>query len=299
MLDYGLLRSWLFVPGDAPRKLARGWGAGADALIIDLEDAVAQENKVAARTTTREAIAAADRGTTVVTIRVNALDTGMTFADIEETIACRPDAYVLPKVMSPDDIRVVSERIATCEQRLGFEAGTVRLVAIVTEHPRAILQLDALCQADPRTAAVMWGTEDLGAAIGARRVKDDEGNMLEVFRVVRALSLIAASAHGLASLDTPVVELDALDVLRREAGMAADMGFTGKVAIHPSQVAPINEAFLPTPEQEEFARSLLIEAKAGVGTFRFRGKMIDFPHIRTARRMVAMADAHAKKSGMV
>ena len=293
--DYSLLRSWLFVPGDSVRKLQKCWDIGADALIFDLEDAVLSSNKIAARKMTSEAIAGAKRGKTLVTIRVNALDTGLTFDDLEQTMACAPDCYVLPKVMSPGDVMQVSSRILELEKALGREQGSVRLLAIVTEHPRAVLQLDALCNADPRTAAVMWRTEDLSAAIGARRAKDLQGNMLEVFKVVRSLTVIAASAAGLASIDTPVVELDALDVLAREASDAAAMGFTGKVAIHPSQVDVINCAFLPTEEELEYSLALL-EAQASTqnGAFRFRGKMIDMPHVRTARRLVAIANAHSQ-----
>lgn len=295
--DYALLRSWLFVPGDSERKLARCWDSGADALIVDLEDAVSAPNKPAARGIARQAIAAAQRGRTLVAIRVNALDTGLTSEDLAQTIACRPDCYVLPKVMAPDDVRQVSAQIGRLEAEHGLAAGSTRLLAIVTEHPRAVMQLDALCRADPRTAAVMWGSEDLSAAIGARRVKDAQGRMLDVFQTVRTLALLAASASGLAVLDTPVVELEALDQLARESTEAAAMGFTGKVAIHPSQVAPINQAFLPDAAELAYARGLLEAAAASAdGAFRYHGKMIDMPHIRTARRLVTLADAHARTS---
>lgn len=295
--DYSLIRSWLFVPGDSERKLARGWSTGADALIVDLEDAVAAPNKLNARRITREAIAGAQRGSMLVSIRMNALDTGLAFDDMAQTIDCRPDAYVLPKVMEPEDIRRVSRHLAELEHARGWEVGGVRLVAIVTEHPHAVMRLDALCSADPRTAAIMWGTEDLGAAIGAQRVKHADGSMLDVFRTVRSMALLAARANSLESLDTPVVEIDALDVLRTESRDAAAMGFTSKVAIHPAQVPVINDAFLPDAVQEEYARALLAEAVAsGAGTFRFRGKMIDLPHVRTARRMTALADAHRRNA---
>lgn len=297
MHDYSLLRSWLFVPGDSERKLHRCWSSGADALIVDLEDAVIAERKPAARGIAREAIAAADRGRTLVAIRVNALDTGLAFDDLEQTFACSPDAYVLPKVMAPGDIVAVSGRIAELERSHGRAPGSVRLVAIVTEHPAAVFRLDALCGADPRTAAIMWGSEDLGAAIGARRVKDEAREMLEVFRVVRSMALLAASAHGLASLDTPVVEIEELDVLRREAAAAAAMGFTAKVAIHPAQVPVINAAFLPGQQELADATELLrMQQSATDGAFRFRGKMIDLPHVRAARRLVELADAYSPHS---
>jgi citrate lyase subunit beta/citryl-CoA lyase len=290
--DYALIRSWLFVPADSEHKLARGWQSGADALIVDLEDAVASENKVAARAVARIAIAAAMRGTTVVAIRVNALDTGLTFADLAETVSCRPDVYVLPKIMAPDDIRSVSRRIGELEAQHGFEVGGIRIVPIATEHPRAVRDIDALCRADPRTAAVMCGTEDLAAAIGARRIKDADGTMLDVFRVARALTLLAASAAELPAIDTPVVELDALDVVEKESAAAAAMGFAGKLAVHPAQIACINKGFMPSADEAEYARALLDATRGSAGAVRFRGKMIDAPHIRIARRVVALVDAH-------
>jgi len=295
--DYSLLRSWLFVPGDSERKLQKALTTGTDAIIVDLEDAVAAENKRAARGIAAGAIDAWQRAGTLVAIRANALDTGLTFDDISATMACQPDAYMLPKVIAPDDLRRVSSHIAVEERRHGREPGSVRLVPIVSEHPRAVSQLQALCDADPRTAAVAWGTEDLSAAIGARRAKDADGRLLEPFRTVRALTVLAAAAAGLASLDTVVVEIDAVDVLRRESSEGADMGFTGKMAIHPSQVGPINEAFLPPPQAVAHARELLAaREQAGAGAFRFRGQMTDAPHLRMAARMVALDDAQRTRA---
>jgi len=296
--DYSLVRSWLFVPGDSQRKIDKGWSFGADALIFDLEDAVAAPNKVAARGITHAALVAANRGNTLVAIRINALDTGMTFDDIDATIGAKPDCYVLPKVMAAEDVRKVSRHIALREAQHGLPAGSVRMMLIITEHPYPVMRLDEICGADPRAAVIMWGSEDLSAAMGARRAKNADGSMLEVFRLVRHLAILAASAHGLAALDTPVVEIEDLEAVARESREAADMGYTAKVAIHPSQVAVINEGFLPDPQQESYSRELLEAAKANSasGTFRFQGKMIDMPHIRTARRMVALADAHRKRA---
>jgi len=291
-VDYRLLRSWLFVPGDSERKLARGWDARADALIVDLEDAVAPERKAIARSITADAIAAASNRRPVVTIRVNAADTGLTPSDIAETFRCQPDAYVLPKASDPEDIRTVSRQIAELEAQARREPGSTALIPIVTEHPRAVFRLEALCAADPRVVAIIWGSEDLSAAIGARRVKDDSGRMLEVFRVVRSLALLAGSAAGIAVIDTPVVELAALPLLQQESVEAAAMGFSGKLVIHPSQVDVVNAAFLPSAGEIEYARGVVAAAKDAPGTFRFRDKMIDAPHLKSARRMLALADAH-------
>jgi citrate lyase subunit beta/citryl-CoA lyase len=291
--DYRLLRSWLFVPGDSERKLAKGWTIGADALIVDLEDAVAGERKAIARDIAAAAITAANRGRTVVSIRINAIDTGLAEDDIAQTFRCRPDAYVLPKASDAADIRQVSAQLAVLEAQAGIEVGSTAIVPIVTEHPRAIPRLESLCGADPRVVAIMCGNEDLAAAIGARRVKDESGAMLDVFRVVRSLALLAGSAAGIGIIDSPVVELAASDALQRESEQAAAMGYTGKLAIHPVQVAPVNAAFLPTAPEIEQAQALLAAAQGHDGAFRFQDRMVDVPHVRRAERIMALARAHA------
>jgi citrate lyase subunit beta/citryl-CoA lyase len=291
--DFRLLRSWLFVPGDSERKLAKAWSIGADALIIDLEDAVAPERKAIARDLAAGTIASSPRGKTIVSIRINAIESGLVDDDIARTFRCRPDAYVLPKVIDPGDIRHVSAQLAALEAQAGAQVGSTAIVPIVTEHPRAISRLESLCSADARVAAIMCGNEDLAAVIGSRRVKDESGAMLEVFRVVRSLALLAGSAAGIGVIDSPVVELAATVVLQRESEEAAAMGFTGKLAIHPAQVAPINTAFLPTAPEIERAQSLLAVARGNDGAFRFEDRMVDVPHVRHAERIMALARAHA------
>ncbi|MEP6996753.1 MAG: CoA ester lyase [Betaproteobacteria bacterium] len=293
MTDYRLLRSWLFVPGDSERKLAKAWTVGADALIVDLEDAVAAERKAIARDIAATAIAAATRARPTVAIRINAIDSGLAEDDIARTFRCRPDAYVLPKVSDAAHIRAVSAQLAVLEAQAGTPVGSTAIVPIVTEHPRAIARLESLCSADSRVLAIMCGNEDLAAAIGARRIKDQSGAMLEVFRVVRALALLAGSAAGIGIIDSPVVELDAIDVLQRESAEAAAMGYTGKLAIHPAQVGPVNVAFLPTAAEIEEAQALLAAAQGYDGAFRFQDRMVDVPHVRRAERIVALARAHA------
>ena len=291
--DFRLLRSWLFVPGDSERKLTRAWSAGADALIIDLEDAVARERKAMARDIAADSIAASARGKTMVSIRINAIESGLAEDDIARTFRCRPDAYVLPKASEPADIRRVSAQLAALEAQGGVQPGSTAIVPIVTEHPRAIPRLESLCGADARVVAIMCGNEDLAAAIGARRVKDESGAMLEVFRVVRSLALLAGSAAGIGVIDSPVVELASTDALQRESDEAAAMGFTGKLAIHPAQVATVNTAFLPTAPEIEQAQSLLAAALGHDGAFRFEDRMVDVPHVRRAERIMALARAHA------
>lgn len=290
--DFRLLRSWLFVPGDSERKLGKAWTTGADALIVDLEDAVAPERKAAARDIAAGAIAAGARGSVVVAIRINAIDTGLAEDDVVRTFACRPDAYVLPKTTDAAEISRLSGWLARLETQAGMAAGSTAIVPIATEHPRAIPRLESLCRADPRVKAIMCGNEDLAVAIGARRIKDEGGAMLEVFRIVRALALLAGRAADIGVVDTPVVELATAGVLQRESAEAAAMGFTGKLVIHPAQVDPVNAAFLPTAPEIEEARMLLAAAAGQDGAFRFQDRMIDVPHLRRAEHVVALASAH-------
>lgn len=293
--DYHATRSWLFVPGDSERKMSRAWDTDADALIFDLEDAVTMARKSLARGLTREAIINLRSPSKTVAIRVNAADTGLTEDDISATISCQPDAYVLPKANTPEEIRRVSSLIEAAERQAGLQEGSIALIPIVTEHPAAVIKLDELCRADPRIVAVIWGTEDLSAAMGARRVKDADQNMLDVFRVVRSLVLVAASASGIAIIDTPVVELGDIDTVSKESREAAAMGFTGKLAIHPEQADPINKGFLPSEDETHYAYALLEEAaKTSDGAFRFQGKMIDMPHVRMAERIVALVEKHKR-----
>ncbi|HKW79464.1 MAG TPA: CoA ester lyase [Casimicrobiaceae bacterium] len=290
--DFRLLRSWLFVPGDSERKLGKAWTAGADALIVDLEDAVAPEKKAAARSIAAAAIAAAPRDKAAVAIRINAIDTGLAEQDVAGTFACRPDAYVLPKATVPDEIALVSGWLSRLEAQAGLPEGSTAIVPIATEHPRAIPRLPSLCSADRRVRAIMCGNEDLAAAIGARRIKNDDGSMLEVFRIVRALALLAGRAEDLGVVDSPVVELAERGLLQRESAEAAAMGFTGKLVIHPAQVEAVNAAFLPSAQEIGEARALLAAAAGREGAFRFQDRMIDAPHLSRAERTVALAAAH-------
>jgi citrate lyase subunit beta/citryl-CoA lyase len=297
--DARTARSWLFVPGDQERKLEKCWQAGADAIIVDLEDAVGPDRKLEARRITREALAAAprERAHTLLVIRANARDTGMTDDDIAETLRCRPDGYMLPKVSTPEEVVTTSEALTRAERAAGIAEGSTFLIPIVTETPAPVFRLPELCASDPRNAAILWGSEDLSAAIGARRVKGEDGRMLDVFRTVRSMALLAGSAAGLGVIDTPVIDFKAEAELARESREAYWMGFTGKLAIHPAQVPVINAAFTPEPSELEDARAIARGAEeSGDATFRYGNKMIDMPHIRAARRLIALEQTLAARA---
>jgi citrate lyase subunit beta / citryl-CoA lyase len=284
MLDVSSLKSWLFVPGDSDRKIARSADAGADALILDLEDSVPAASKAPARTTVAEAIRrmrSAGRSEALF-VRVNALATGLTLQDIAETLPAGPDGYVLPKVQGQSDPGIVNDMLK------GLRAPeTLALLPIATEVPAAIFRLEEIA-VGPRVRGLIWGVEDLGAEMAARRTRAPDGRLLAPFELVRSLCLFAAAAAGVSALDSPYVDIADLAGLEREAQEASWAGFTGKLAIHPSQVAVINRAFLPSMAEQDWARAILaIAQETGAAAFRHEGRMVDTPHLAAARRLLA------------
>ena len=287
MKDFRFARSWLFVPGDSERKLAKCWSSGADAIIVDLEDSVAAENKALARITAAAAIRQARESgvTATIVVRLNALQTGLTCDDIAATIGAGADGYVAPKVASTSDVRTFAEILDRHEASGGNEAA---LIPIATEVPEAIFRLNEIAQAHERVRGLFWGMEDLGAEVGARRTRRDDGEILEAFRMVRSLSMFAAASAGIACVDTPFIDIANADGLAKEATEASWMGFSGKLAIHPAQVEAINAAFSPSPEEIEDALTILRMSREGGGAaFRYKGRMVDTPHLTAAERLLA------------
>ena len=205
-----------------------------------------------------------------------------------------PDAYVVPKIEGPADVVEIDRIITDLEARYGHEAGAVKLLVLGTETPQGLLTIAEIPTAADRVDALTWGAEDLSAAIGARRNRNDDGQFLEVFRYARVMCLVSATAARVQPLDTVFVDIGNLDGLRADCDEGAAMGFTGKMSIHPNQIPIINEAFTPNDTEVADARELL-EAfdenqKIGRMAFTFRGEMVDVPHLERARRVLAVAD---------
>lgn len=286
--DLRSARSWLFVPGDSERKIAKCRESGADALIFDLEDSVSAEAKPTARKLVAATLGNRPVGAPLCVIRINALGTGLAEQDIAETIASRPAAYVVPKANSADDVLAIAELIDRGESLSDIPSGTTRILPIATETPGAIFKLDDIARAHARNAALLWGMEDLAVELAARATRTGNGDILDVFKTVRSLALLAGAAAGIGIIDTPMTDINALDRLADEASEAARMGFTGKLAIHPSQVEPINRAFTPSVEEIADAEEILRLSREGGGSaFRFKGRMIDTPHLVAAERLLA------------
>lgn len=290
-----MIRSYLFVPGDSTRKFERAMTGNADALILDLEDSVAAENKAQARETTR-AMLDADRAGKVLFVRVNALDTGLTLADLAVVMPGRPDGIVLPKCSCADDLRRIDHYLDAFEAAAGIEAGRTRVMGIATETAESLFRLGDYRGVSARLSAMMWGAEDLSASLGAIRSRDENG-YLGGFQLARNLCLAGAAAAGVDPVDTVYVDIEDLDGLRSETLAARRDGFVAKAVIHPKHIDVVNAAFMPGDDEVTWARRVLeaISASAGLGVVRLDGKMIDQPHVKSAHRILAAAERAAQR----
>ena len=288
-------RSWLFVPGDSEKKLAKGPETGAHALIVDLEDAVAASAKIEARRITRDWLEAHKRQVTlrkqVHWVRINAVETGLWRDDLAAVMPGAPEGIMVPKAHGPDQVRMIAAEIYEFEQRHGIPTGQTRLLPLVSETPRAALTIAAYADAQmPRLAGLTWGAEDLGAELGAARKRDESGAWTDAFRYVRAQTLLVAHAAGVWAVDTLHADFRDEDGLRRAALAAKGDGFAGMLAIHPAQVPVINAAFAPS-EAELAEAQAIVAAFAdapGSGTLQLNGRMIDQPHLRQAKALLGI-----------
>ncbi len=289
------MRSLLFVPADAPAKLEKGLGCGADAIIIDLEDSIAPERKAAAREHAAAFLEAALQrpARPRLLVRVNGLSTGLTDGDLDAVVAARPDAIMLPKAEGGASIMHADAKLATREALAGLPDGHVKIVAIATETARSLFVAGTYRAASPRLTALTWGAEDLSAELGAEANRDAEGRFLDPYRLARTLCLAAAAAAEVPALDTVYVDFRNETGLRRECEEARRDGFQGKMAIHPAQVATINDVFTPKPEAVARAKAIIaaFAAEPGAGVVGIGGVMYDRPHLTKAQRLLARAEA--------
>ena len=288
-------RSWLFVPGDSEKKLLKTPETGAHALIVDLEDAVALSAKPAARRMTRDWLEAHKRQITMRKqarwVRINAMETGMWREDLAAVMAGAPEGIMLPKAEGPEQIRQVAAEIYELEQRHGIPNGQTRLMPLVSETPRAALTITAYVDASmPRLAGLTWGAEDLSAELGASRKRDADGHWTDAFRFVRAQTLLVAHARGVWPIDTLYADFRDEEGTRRAAEAARADGFSGMLAIHPSQVPLINSAFTPTEDELAAARAIVdtFAANPGVGALQLNGRMLDQPHLKQAKAVLGI-----------
>ena len=284
-----ILRSLLFVPADSEKKLAKSKSSPADALILDLEDSVAPENRAKARGLAREFLEEGNRQ--AVWVRVNPVGTSDCIADMQAVVACAPAGLIVPKPDGPQDLLTLDAHLITLETQAGLPQRSVKLLPVATETPTAVLSLQDYRSPPPRLAALSWGAEDLSAAIGAATNRDANGEFLFIHKVVRALVLIAAKAAGVDAIETLHADFRDFKGLERAARLAQREGFTGMLAIHPDQVEPINTAFTPSAADIEYATKVEAAFAGGAGVASLDGKMLDQPHLKQARHVLALAAA--------
>jgi citrate lyase subunit beta / citryl-CoA lyase len=285
------MRSLLFVPGDDERKIAKALDSTADALILDLEDAVSPQRKGAAREVCASALLSA-KTSKALFVRINALDTPDAMHDLAAVVAAKPFGIVLPKCRHGADVRRLANELDTMEARTGVDAGSIRILSIATETAASLFGLGTYAElSNPRLFGMMWGGEDLAADIGAVANRDASGRYTAPFELARALCLFGAAAASVLPIDAVYTNFRDPEGLRAEALEGLRSGFGAKAAIHPAQVDIINEAFTPSAEDIESAKRVIaaFDAAGGAGVASIDGRMLDRPHLRSAQRVLERA----------
>lgn len=280
-----MIRSWLFVPGDDPRKIERSFGCGADALVFDWEDAVAPARKAAARASVAAALHGVGEFGGAVYVRVNHLDTPFFHDDLRALPLAAIAGVVLPKCCGRRDIGRVCAALREAEAAAGMSAGATGVVAIVTESARSVLALPEICEPQERLQGLVWGGEDLASDLGVIANRDEQRQYRAPFLLARNLMLMAAAASAAQAIDAVYTDYKDLAGLAAECKAGRADGFSAKAAIHPAQVPVIHEHFTPTAAELAWARKVEA-ALAGGGVASLDGNMIDIAHQRLARRLL-------------
>jgi len=273
------LRSLLFVPGDRPERFEKAAASGADAVILDLEDSVVATKKDEARAAIGDFLGQRADGV-ARWVRVNPLDSAFIADDL--AVAARADGVVLPKSLSGASVRELAARIG---------ADCPPILPVASETPAAVFGLGDYAKAAALLGGLTWGAEDLPAAIGAATSREADGAYTAPYEMVRALTLFGAHAAGVAAIETVYPDFRDLAGLSAYAARGARDGFTGMMAIHPAQVAAINAAFTPSAEDVAMARRIVaaFEANPEAGALQLDGRMIDAPHLKQAKALIARA----------
>lgn len=285
-----LRRSLHFVPGANEKMLRKSLATEADGLVLDLEDAVTPDLKASARNIVAGWLGEVDFGRKERTVRINPLHTPWGQEDVRVTMVNPPDAYVVPKVSTLDELNELDALIRDLEAQYQHPPGGVGLVLVSTETPLGAINLPSF-PACERVIALSWGAEDLSAALGASRTRLPDGSYLPVFRHCQTMTLLSAVAGSVQPLDTVFIDINDHAGLRQESLESAWMGFTGKITIHPDQIPIVNEAFTPAPDVVATAQRLVEafarEQQQGRMAFSFEGQMVDVPHLTRAQRVLA------------
>ena len=284
------VRTALFAPGIKERVMTKALESGADAVILDLEDSITPERKQHARAAALEFLKSA--GTKIprprLLVRINGLDTGMTDADLDAIVAGKPDAVVFPKAEGGATVIHLDAKLTAREALAGLPEGSIKILAQAVESAAGLFAAGNYRDASKRLIGMTWGPEDLSAELGAETNRDTQGLLTEPYRLARNICLYGAAAAKLPAIETIYADFRNLEGLRRDTDEARRDGFAGRLAIHPAQVAVINEVFTPTAAQIEKAKMVVaaFAAKPDAGAVGIDGKMYDRPHLIRAQRLL-------------
>jgi len=280
-------RSMLFLPGNNPNMLINGNYLGADAVIFDLEDAVAPAEKDAARLLVRNTMRYMPFDRCEMIVRINSADTPYWMKDLDAILPCKPDLILLPKTGTPADVATVDAYMAQVEEKLGFAKNTIGLMLLI-ETALGVENAYAVASASDRVKAIFLGAEDLTADLQCKRTK--EGREIEY---ARTRLVVAARAAGVDVYDTPFTDVNDDEGIVKDAQLARDLGFTGKASISPRHIQAINSVFSPTPKEVDYAYEVMdaiaLAKEQGKGAIALHGKMIDAPIVARAQRTLDIA----------
>lgn len=283
-------RSWLFAPGDSEKKMTKAMEGTADIVLIDLEDAVAPENKETARGMVHDFIKANPQQRDRLWVRINPFDGPYTLGDLAAIIPARPGGIMLPKVYGRADVERLDHCLSALEVASGVEEGSTRVIVLITETAEAMFHTGDYKDA-PRVVALTWGAEDLADSIGASSNKNPDGSYSFTYELARSLTVLGAATAGVTAIETISADFKDLEALRARAERVRRDGFRGMMAIHPAQVDVINAAFTPSEEEIAEAQEIvdIFAANPGVGTIGWKGGMLDRPYLSRAQQLLKQA----------
>ncbi|MBW8752943.1 MAG: CoA ester lyase [Sphingomonadales bacterium] len=283
-------RSWLFAPGDSEKKMTKAMESSADIVLVDLEDAVAPESKVAARPMVHDFIKANPAQRHRLWVRINPFDGPYTLGDLAAVMPANPGGIMLPKVYGRQEVEKLDHCLSALEVANGIEEGSTPVIVLITETAEAMFHTGDYKNA-PRVVALTWGAEDLADSIGASSNKNADGSYGFTYELARSLTVLGAATAGVTAIETISADFKDLEALRIRAEKVRRDGFRGMMAIHPAQVDVINAAFTPTDEEIAEAQEVvdLFAANPGVGAIGWKGGMLDRPYLARAQRLLKLA----------
>jgi citrate lyase subunit beta/citryl-CoA lyase len=283
-------RSWLFAPGESEKKMTKAMEGTADIVLIDLEDAIAPEAKVATRQTVHDFIKANPGQRERLWVRINPFDGPYTLGDLAAVMPANPGGIMLPKVYGRAEVEKLDHCLSALEVANGIEEGSTPVIVLITETAEAMFHTGDYKGA-PRVVALTWGAEDLADSIGASSNRNADGSYGFTYELARSLTVLGAATAGVTAIETISADFKDLEALRARAEKVRRDGFRGMLAIHPAQVDVINAAFTPTDEEIAEAQEIvgIFAANPGVGAIGWKGGMLDRPYLARAQRLLKLA----------